>query len=96
MAAESLLLCVTARVPAEGVALFQAYEAAVLPLLPEHGGRLERRLRSDDGTVEVHIIRFAPAAGFESFRADPRRVAVADLLARSGATTEVMTMADAA
>ncbi len=30
--------------PAEGVELFQRYEAAVLPLLSEHGGALERRL----------------------------------------------------
>ena len=33
---------------------FQAYEAAVLPLLPRHGGLLERRLRTDDALVEIH------------------------------------------
>lgn len=96
MADDGYLLCVTARVPAEGIALFQAYEAAVLPLLADHGARLERRLRSGDGTLEVHIIRFASTAGFDSFRADPRRAAVADLLTRSGATAEVVTMIDVA
>ena len=39
-----------ARIPAEGIADFRAYEDAVLPLLPEFNGRLERRLRNSDGT----------------------------------------------
>ena len=30
--------------PADGVESFQRYEAAVLPLLSDHQGRLERRL----------------------------------------------------
>jgi hypothetical protein len=33
-------------IPAEGVELFQRYEAAVLPLLSAHGGSMERRLPS--------------------------------------------------
>ena len=39
------------RIPTEGVEDFRAYEEAVLPLLPEFNGRLERRLRNPDGTV---------------------------------------------
>ena len=31
------------RIPTEGVEDFRAYEEAVLPLLPEFNGRLERR-----------------------------------------------------
>ena len=50
----ALLLALTARIPPAGIAAFQAYEAQVLPLLGMHGGSLQRRLRNDDGTVEVH------------------------------------------
>lgn len=42
-----------ADVPADGVDAFREYENAVLPLLGEHGSRLERRLRSADGHREV-------------------------------------------
>ena len=51
-----------ARIPAEGVADFTAYEDAVLPLLSEFNGRLERRLRNSDGTIEMHIVGFASEA----------------------------------
>jgi hypothetical protein len=37
-----------ARIPIEGIEDFRAYEDAVLPLLPEFNGRLERRLRNPD------------------------------------------------
>jgi hypothetical protein len=40
-----------------------------------HGGRLERRLRTTDGRTEVHLLRFASRAGYESFLADPGRAA---------------------
>jgi hypothetical protein len=42
----SILGAFVARVPASGVLDLQVYEAAVLPLLPQHGGRLDRRVRS--------------------------------------------------
>jgi hypothetical protein len=51
-----------ARIPAEGIQNFRAYEDAVLPLLPEFNGCLERRLRSPDDTMEMHIISFASNA----------------------------------
>lgn len=89
-----ITLVLTARIPAAGVADFQAYEAIVLPLLAVHGGALERRLRNADGTIEVHIVRFASSEGLESFRADPRRTAAQPVLARSGATVEVSMVAD--
>jgi GNAT superfamily N-acetyltransferase len=53
----------------------QLYEDAVLPLLNDHDGRLEQRLRSTDGTSEVHLISFGSRAGYESYLADPRRLA---------------------
>ncbi|HVK20839.1 MAG TPA: hypothetical protein VM677_05715 [Actinokineospora sp.] len=82
-----------ARVPEHGLAAFDAYEAAVLPLLADHGGRLERRLRSADGT-EIHLVSFTDSRGLDSYRADPRRVAAAHLLAESGAAVELLQVDD--
>ena len=85
-----------ARVPPDGVAGFQAYEAAVLPLLSEHGGLLERRLRNDDGTIEVHIVSFASDQSFQRYRDDPRRAAASHLFEASAASTERLAMTDVA
>ena len=84
----------TARIPAEGIEDFRAYEDAVLPLLPEFNGRLERRLRNRDGTVEMHIVSFASDADFQNYRNDPRRTAQAWLLEKSSAKLELLPMAD--
>lgn len=89
-----LVLALIARVPPEGIAAFQAYEDAVLPLLEEHGGTLERRLRNAEGTVELHVVRFASRASLDQFRADPRRQAAAPLLQQSEAAIEVMELHD--
>jgi antibiotic biosynthesis monooxygenase (ABM) superfamily enzyme len=83
-----------ARIPPEGIADFRAYEDAVLPLLPEYNGRLERRLRNQDGTVEMHIVSFASEADFQNYRNDPRRTAQAPLLTKSSATRESLRMTD--
>lgn len=90
-----LTLVLIARIPIEGVADFRAYEDAVLPLLPEFNGRLERRLRNQDGTIEVHIVSFASEADFQNYRNDSRRTAQAALLERSAAKRESLVMADA-
>jgi antibiotic biosynthesis monooxygenase (ABM) superfamily enzyme len=81
-----------ARIPAEGVRDFRAYEAAVLPLLPEFNGRLERRLRNQDGTMEMHIVSFASDDDFQNYRNDPRRTAHAWLLEKSSAILELRPM----
>jgi hypothetical protein len=81
-----------ARIPAEGIADFRAYEDAVLPLLPEYNGRLERRLRNQDGTIEMHIVSFASEADFQNYRNDPRRTAQAGLLKKSSAMLESLPM----
>ena len=78
-----------ARVPAAGVAAFAAYEEAVLPLLPEHGARLDLRLCAAGGRVELHLLWFPDAQALEAYRADPRRAAAGDLLTASGAVTEL-------
>ena len=82
------------RIPAEGIEDFQAYEDAVLPLLPDFNGRLERRLRNHDGTVEMHIVSFASDADFQNYRNDPRRTAQARLLEQSSAKLELLPMAN--
>ena len=83
-----------AQMPKEGIEDFRAYEYAVLPLLPEFNGRLERRLRSPDGTIEMHIISFASDADFRNYRNDPRRTAQAFLLEKSCAKLELLPMAN--
>jgi len=82
------------RIPTEGIEDFRAYEEAVLPLLPEFNGRLERRLRNPEGTVEMHIISFASDADRQNYRNDPRRTAQAWLLEKSCAKLELLPMAD--
>jgi hypothetical protein len=81
-----------ARIPPEGIADFRAYEDAVLPLLPEFNGRLERRLRNQDGTVEMHIVSYASEADRLNYRNDPRRAAQAWLLKKSSAILESLPM----
>ena len=83
-----------ARIPPACVADFQAYEDAVLPLLAAHGGVLQRRLRSDDATTEVHLVWFPSEAAFDRFRTDPERARHGPLMARSGAATELLRLAD--
>lgn len=73
--AARLTLVVLVDVPPEGVDAFRRYEAAVLPLLERHDGRLERRLRTADGLSEVHVLSFGSRAAYESFAADPARAA---------------------
>lgn len=81
-----------ARLPTEGIADFRAYEDAVLPLLSEFNGRLDRRLRNPDGTVEVHIVSLASDADFQNYRNDPRRIAQAWLLEKSSVKLELLPM----
>jgi antibiotic biosynthesis monooxygenase (ABM) superfamily enzyme len=87
-------LVLIVRIPAEGISDFRAYEDAVLPLLPEYSGHLERRLRNPDGTIEMHIISFASDADFQNYRNDPRRTAQAWLLEKSSAKLELLLMAN--
>ncbi|MGI5146429.1 GNAT family N-acetyltransferase [Plantactinospora sp. CA-294935] len=65
-------------VPEEHLSAFGRYEERVLPLLAEHDGRLEQRLRTGDGRTEVHLLSFAGRDGYQSYLADPRRAAYRD------------------
>ena len=91
-----LTFVLIARVPSDGVVRFQAYEDAVLPLLSEFGGLLERRLRNGDGTIEVHIVSFDSDQDFQRYRSDPRRAALSHLFEASAASTERLAMTDVA
>ncbi len=89
-----LTLCAILRVPSEGLAVFQRYEDAVLVLLRDHAGILQRRLRTEDGLTEVHVIWFPSVSHYEAYRADPRRSAHDGMFTVSGATAEVLTVWD--
>ena len=91
-----LTIVLIARIPRDGIASFQAYEEAVLALLSEFGGSLERRLRNPDGTIEVHIVSFDSDLNFQRFRNDPRRASFAHLMEASAAQNEVLAMTDVA
>jgi hypothetical protein len=89
-----ILFAMIARIPVEGIAAFQAYEAEVLPLLAEHGGVLQRRLRSADAAAEVHLVWFPSDQAFEGYQADPRRSLHAPLMQTSGAAIELLRLSD--
>ena len=73
---------------------FEEYERIVLPLLDEHGGRLERRLRSPDKLTEIHVVGFESREAFDGYREDPLRTEQAHLLAESGAEIELLEVDD--
>lgn len=93
---DGLTIALVARVPEAGVAAFQKFEAIVIPRIAAHGGRLERRLRNADGTVEIHIVSFPSEAAFESFRNDRTRTEALEFLTASEAATEAFVVADVA
>lgn len=74
--------------------LFEAYEAAVLPLVPEHGGSLDARVRSLDGTFEFHLLSFPSPGAFDRFRADPRRERLESERSRCMAAFDVRIVTD--
>jgi hypothetical protein len=90
-----LTLVMVADVAREGVEAFQRYEAAVLPLLERHEGRLERRLRTADGQAEVHIVSFGSRAGYDAYSADPERADHRTLLEGVALTQRLLEVIDA-
>jgi len=75
---------------------FEAYERAVLALLPDHGGVLELRMRGTDQPVETHVIAFASETGFDDFVHDPRRIALAQAWVDCGAKADRWRVEDVA
>ena len=94
MPPSSVTFVLIARIPPEGISTFAAYEDHVLPLLAEYGGVLQRRLRTADGLVEIHVVCFPSAPAFARFREDPRRAQHAPELEASGARIELLQLQD--
>ncbi len=90
MSDERLTWVQIVRLPDDGVTGFQEYEAAVIPLLADHGGRFDARFRGDEGRVEVHVVSFDTREGMEAFMVDERRQALRPRLLASGAQTELL------
>ncbi|GAA1868050.1 GNAT family N-acetyltransferase [Asanoa iriomotensis] len=89
-----LLLVAVVEMAAGHVPAGQGYEDAVLALLPRHRGTVERRTRGTDGTTEVHLIRFADRAGYESFMVDPERLAHRAAIGVAAPSTRVIEVRD--
>lgn len=88
-----MLRLVTIDLSAADLDAFERYEAAVLALVPRHGGRLELRVRALDGRTETHLLFFPDDAAFERFRADPGRLALAGDWERCGARSAIQLVA---
>jgi predicted O-methyltransferase YrrM len=68
---------------------FERYEAAVLGLVPSHGGRVELRVQALDRRTETHLLYFPGEDAFERFRSDPARLALSAEWKRCGARSAV-------
>ena len=89
-----MLMTAIVRIPKEGLASFLAYEDRVIALQSEHGATLERRVRTADGTTEVHLVRFPSAAALDAYMDDPRRLEHRPLFEASGAVMEALVVDD--
>jgi hypothetical protein len=85
-----------ARVPHHGVDDFLNYERQIIPVVLEHGGRIEQRLRSVDERVEIKIVRFPSRDAYEALVRDYRCLAAQPLLDNSQATVEVFAVTEVA
>lgn len=90
----ALTFVMVADLRADDVTAFQRYESLVLPLLARHGGRLERRLRTEDALTEVHVVSFASKQGYEAYLADEERQAHRSLLEDADVTQRLLQVHD--
>ncbi len=91
---QRLTVVLIADMPQEAAVAFRDYEDQVLPLLSRHQGRLERRLRSREGTSEVHVVSFESRAHYDSYISDPERTAHRQLLAGVAVEQRVLEVVD--
>ena len=89
-----MLMTAIIRIPKDGLGAFLAYEDQVIPLQAEHGAVLERRVRTPDGTTEVHLVRFPSRAAVDAYMDDARRRDHRHLFDASGAAMEVLVVDD--
>ena len=65
-----------------GKAAMKAYEAEVMPILAEYGGKLVSASHPanpmPDDPDEIHIVQFASRDDLDAFRADPRHADLKD------------------
>lgn len=80
---------VTINLSKADIAIFDEYEAQVLPLLAQHGAQILHRLRAADGRSEFHLLEFPNAQAFTAFQADPTRASLQHLWIKSGASTTI-------
>lgn len=71
------------------LAMFESYERIALPLARSHGAEVSLVVRTLDGLLEVHVLRFPSREVLAGFLQANARRAAQDLLVRSGARVEV-------
>lgn len=71
-----MLLLVAIDLSGADLAAFDHYEAQVLPMLAQHGGRLKLRVRAIDQRSETHLLYFPDESGCQAFLGDPARHAL--------------------
>jgi uncharacterized protein (DUF1330 family) len=70
-----------------------AYENTVLAFIPDHGGRVVQRVRTDGSSgepCEIHLIEFPSEADLDAYLQDDRRAALAEARTAAIARTEVL------
>jgi uncharacterized protein (DUF1330 family) len=89
----SLTLCVLLWAQPGADDALVAYEDRVLDLLPEHGGSVLQRARSngaDGQPLEIQLLEFPSAAALNAYMTDSRRLSLAAKRDRAVGRTDVM------
>ena len=77
-------------VPGREVLLAQ-YEDRVLGLLPDHGARIDARVRALEGPLtEIQLLEFPSEEALEDFQNDPRRTELSEIRNAVIASTTVV------
>ena len=87
----SVRICVLlTAIPGREVLLAQ-YEDRVLGLLPDHGARIDARVRALEGTLtEIQILEFPSEQALVDFQNDPRRTDLTEIQNAVIASTTVI------
>ena len=91
--AKPLTLCVLLWAHPGAEEALTAYEDRVLALIPDHGGKVLWRARSngtDGQPLETHLLEFPSPQALDAYMADGRRQALAGDRDRAIARTEVI------
>ncbi len=89
----NVALCVLLWPQPDAADALAAYEDKVLALVPEHGGSVLQRARSDgaDGQpLEVQVLEFPSAAALSDYMSDDRRLSLTDEREHAISRTEVI------